>query len=55
MNSAAICLNTVKDIFYRYRQPFWQKDEKPHTAGLDDTGIPHTENTAWKKLNTTIL
>ena len=34
-----------------------QKDEKPHTAGLDDTAIPHikiktTEIPLEKKLNT---
>ena len=36
-----------------------QKDEKPHTAGLDDTAIPHikikiTEIPLEKKLNTAI-
>ena len=36
-----------------------QKDEKPHTAGLNDTSIPHikiqiTEKTLEKKLNIAI-
>ena len=36
-----------------------QKDEKPHTAGLNDTAIPHikiqiTEKTLEKKLNIAI-
>ena len=36
-----------------------QKDEKPHTAGLNDTAIPHikiqiTEKTLGKKLNIAI-
>ena len=41
----------------RYRNTVNQKDEKPHTAGLDDTAIPHikiktTEIPLEKKLNT---
>ena len=31
--------NTVKDLLLP--NTVTQKDEKPHTAGLDDTAIPH--------------
>ena len=47
--------NTVKDLLLP--NTVSQKDEKPHTAGLDDTAIPHikikiTEIPLEKKLNT---
>ena len=47
--------NTVKDLLLP--NTVNQKDEKPHTAGLDDTAIPHikikvTETSREKKLNT---
>ena len=47
---------TVKDLL---PNTVSQKDEKPHTAGLDDTVIPHikikiTEIPLEKKLNTAI-
>ena len=34
--------NTVKDLVLR-PNAVSQKDEKPHTAGLDDTAIPHVK------------
>ena len=48
--------NTVKDVLL-LPNTVNQKDEKPHTAGLDDTAIPHikiktTEIPLEKKLNT---
>ena len=54
MNSTAI---PWRILFYRIPLP--QKDEKPHTAGQDDTAIPHikikiTEIPLEKKLNTAI-
>ena len=47
--------NTVKDLLLP--NTVNQKDEKPHTAGLDDTAIPHikikiTEIPLENKLNT---
>ena len=47
--------NTVKDLLLP--NTINQKDEKPHTAGLNDTAIPHfkiqiTEIPLEKKLNT---
>ena len=49
--------NTVKDLLLP--NIVSQKDEKPHTARLDDTAIPHikfkiTEIPLEKKLNTAI-
>ena len=49
--------NTVNDLILP--NTVNEKDEKPHTAGLDDTAIPHikikiTEIPLEKKLNTTI-
>ena len=49
--------NTVKDLLLP--NTVRQKDEKLHTAGLDDTAIPHieikiTEIPLERKLNTTI-
>ena len=49
--------NTVKDLLLP--NTVSQKDEKPHTAGLDDTAIPHIkiqiiEIPLEKKLNTAI-
>ena len=49
--------NTVKNLLLP--NTVNQKDEKPHTAGLDDTAIPHieikiTEIPLEKKLNTAI-
>ena len=49
--------NTVKDLLLS--NTVAQKDEKPHTAGQDDTVIPHikikiTEIPPEKKLNTAI-
>ena len=49
--------NTVKDLFLP--NTVSQKDEKPHTTGLDNTVIPHvkieiTEIPLEKKLNTAI-
>ena len=52
MNSTAL---TGKDLLLP--NTINQKDEKPHTAGLNDTAIPHfkiqiTEIPLEKKLNT---
>ena len=49
--------NTVKDLLLQ--NTVSQKDEKPHTAGLDDTATPHikiqiTKISLEKKLNTAI-
>ena len=49
--------NTVNDLLLP--NTVNEKDEKPHTAGLDDTAIPHikikiTEIPLEKKLNTAI-
>ena len=49
--------NTKKDLILR--STLSQKDEKPHTAGLDDTAIPDiktkmTEIPPEKKLKTAI-
>ena len=49
--------NTVKDLLLS--NTVTQKDIKPHTAGQDDTAIPHikikiTEIPLEKKLNTAI-
>ena len=49
--------NTAKDLLLP--NTVSQKDEKPHTSGLDDTAIPHikikiTKITLEKKLNTAI-
>ena len=49
--------NTVKDLLLP--NTVSQKDEKPHTAGLDDTAIPHIKIKIFeipfeKKLNTAI-
>ena len=49
--------NTVKDLLLP--NTVTQKDEKPHTTGLDDTAIPHikikiTEIPLEKRLNTAI-
>ena len=49
--------NTVMDLLLP--NTVSQKDEKPHTAGLDDIAIPHikikiTETPLEKKLNTAI-
>ena len=49
--------NTVKDLLLP--NTVSQKDEKPHTAGLDDTAIPHikikiTEIPLENMLNTAI-
>ena len=49
--------NTVNDLILP--NTVNEKDEKPHTAGLDGTAIPHikikiTEIPFEKKLNTTI-
>ena len=51
------CCNTVNDLLLP--NTVNEKDEKPHTAGLDDTTIPHinikiTEIPLEKKLNTAI-
>ena len=50
--------NTVKDLLLP--KTVNQKDETPHTTGLDDTAIPHieikiNEISLEKKLNTAIL
>ena len=50
-------LNTVNDLLLP--NTVTEKDEKRHTAGLDDTAIPHikikiTEIPLEKKLNTAI-
>ena len=49
--------NTVKYLLFP--NTVRQKDVKPHTTGLDDTGMPHikikiTEIPLEKKLNTAI-
>ena len=49
--------NTVKDLLLP--NTVRQKDEKPHTAGLDDTAIPHVKNSITeipheRKLSTAI-
>ena len=49
--------NTVKDLLLP--NTVSQNDEKPHTAGIDDTAIPHVKNyiteiSQEQKLNTAI-